>query len=102
MPYVMKQRVTIQDVKELIRAHHQLDAVIASLRGTNWAGARACIAALAPVDQWVVDMYNRVEGSWLRYLASVGELEHQDEPAEIPAATQGQLELAAAETKPEE
>jgi hypothetical protein len=61
-------RFTLDDVQKMILAHDQIAAVVSSLRGTNWAGANPCIAALAPVDLWIVDLYNRVEPSWQKYL----------------------------------
>ena len=63
-------RLKLTDVQALINGHQQLEAVVRALRKTNWAGAETAIAALAPLDQWIADLYNRAEPFWLRYLQS--------------------------------
>lgn len=68
MARAIKKYLRIEDVKSLVQAHGQVEAVIRALRTTNWAGAGTAIAALAPLDQWIVDLYNRVESDWLSYL----------------------------------
>jgi hypothetical protein len=94
MRRVFDQRLKITDVQALLNAHAQLEAVIQALRTTNWAGGRTAIAALAPVDQWVVDLYNRSERAWLRYLQASGELGDQGVPAD-------RTDQAAAEPTPD-
>jgi hypothetical protein len=63
-------RLKLSDVQALINGHQQIAAVVSALRKTNWAGAETAIAALAPLDQWIADLYNRAEPFWLRYLQS--------------------------------
>jgi hypothetical protein len=93
MPNPIQTRLNLTDIKTMLNAHAQLEAVIQALRTTNWAGARTAIAALAPVDQWIVDLYNRAEPYWLHYLETgkagrkvIAPLENSgDSAAESPA-----------------
>jgi hypothetical protein len=86
----------------MLNAHAQLEAVIQALRTTNWAGGRTAIAALAPVDQWIVDLYNRTEPKWLAYLNRKAGIVDQGAAADhtAPAAVAPQSD--ADQAQPEE
>ena len=62
------RHLRVTDMQAMISAHESLEAVIAGLRSTNWAGAQASVAALVPINLWIVDLYNRHEPAWLKYL----------------------------------
>jgi hypothetical protein len=52
----------------MMQAHEGLGAVIRMLRARPTAWAEVAIAALAPVDLWVCDIFNRCEREWLIHL----------------------------------
>ena len=85
-----------------MHAHAVLEAVIGALTNTNWAGAQPSIVALAPIDIWVCDLYNRAERTvelWDRAKAreSSQEVPGQDQPADV-----SELERVAATSTVEE
>ena len=57
------KRLSKAQFEGLLKAHNQVEAVIASLQRTQWAGATSCIALLAEINQFVCDLYNSVEAS---------------------------------------
>ncbi len=58
-------RINQADFKALYSSHIKLDQIIRLCRGTNWAGAPACIILAGEVDTWVAEMYNRAESAFL-------------------------------------
>lgn len=68
MPRRIPVSLTIQDVKNLCIGKQQLDGVVAALRTTNWAGAGASINSLGFIELIIMELYNRAEPHWLRYL----------------------------------
>ena len=58
-------RINQADFKALYSSHIKLDQIIRLCRGTNWAGAPACIILAGEVDGWVAEMYNRAEPAFL-------------------------------------
>jgi hypothetical protein len=68
----------LTDMQAMISAHESLEAVIQGLRTTNWAGSQASVAALVPINLWIVDLYNRFEPTWLKWLQAKSEEAAQD------------------------
>lgn len=95
-------RVHLADVKAMMLAKGQIDIVVATLRTTNWAGAQACIAALAPVELWIVDLYNRCEPSWQKYLQRANSKAPQNGSAEPAGEAASSPEGDAKESEPGE
>lgn len=95
-------RVHLADVKAMLLAHDQIGMVVQALRGTNWAGAQPAIAALAPVDLWIVDLFNRCEPSWQKYLQRANSKAPQNESAEPARESASSPEGDAKESEPGE
>lgn len=95
-------RVHLADVKAMLLAHDQIESVVRALRGTNWAGAQTAIAALAPVDLWIVDLFNRCEPSWQKYLQRANSKAPQNGSAEPAGEAASSPEGDAKESEPGE
>ena len=63
-------RLSRTDVEGLMRAHQFVEQIVGALRGTNWAGAAACIALAGNVDVVLCQLYNKAEHAILGDQAS--------------------------------
>jgi hypothetical protein len=93
-------RLKLTDVQALLNGHQQIAAVVSALSKTNWAGAETAIAALAPLDQWIADLYNRCEPHWLKYLQSGNAIVTDAEVAEANAQSAEAPVVAESEPGP--
>ena len=89
MPHWAKRQLKLTDMQSLVSAHEAVGAVITALRTTNWAGAGTAIAALVPVDLWIVDLYNRFEPAWLSYIGRNAQDADPDAAQDGAADSQG-------------
>ncbi|SRR5713101_305521 len=98
---ILFPRLTKADVEGLMSAHQKLVALDATLKGTNWAGARACIVLVGDVDLLIARLFNKAEATMLRAGAAAAAESPQEAPAEIPAKDIPAGEELAPPGKPE-